>query len=394
MFRLSSLFLAAALCSASALASPDYDQIAANLVNESLAVRPGEVIQVTGTPDQLELLAAIQVAVARAGGEPLVTLNIPAANKRALMETPMEYLSRTPTAPIMITRMIDGFINVASTPDPDLFADVPEERMAATRRAATPLSQVFRNANFRSVSLGQTGGIPTQGYARAVGADHEAMQEMFWKALSVSPQQLNDAAVIVNGMLSPGTDVHVTSKAGTNLRFRIASSPARINAGRTLDVDVSTGPRQVWLPAGEAYTTIEPGSAQGKLVVEKAMFRGKPITNLALSFERGRVTNIDGEGAGMLKDFFASSDEATSMLSILDIGLNPYSQPLKGSDYLSWEMGGMVTLSIGSNIWAGGDNNGDGTYSVHIPGATVDVGGARLTSAGELPNQVLAVYKR
>ncbi len=394
MFRhINKLMLTMALFPLLAAAGPNYDEIAANLVNESLAVRPGEVIQINGTPDQLELIAAIQVAVSKAGGEPLVTLTLPSANKRAIMETPMEHLSRTPTAPMMFARMLDGIINVASVQDPDLYADVPEDRLAATRRAGVPLNHVFLNSSVRSVSLGQTGGIPTAGYAASIGADEQEMQSMFWKALAVSPQQLNEAATLVSGMLGPGVDVHIKSRAGTNLRFRVGDLPARVNAGRTLDVQAEAGPRQVWLPAGEAYTVIERGSASGKLVVEHALFRGKPIENLELTFKEGRLTNIDGKNAELLKEFFASSDEATSMLSIFDIGLNPHSQTPEGSNYRSWEMGGMVTLSLGNNSWAGGDNAGDGGFSVHVPEATVDVAGTRLATRGQLPKQVLAVYK-
>ena len=391
--KLIGLSLLVALLPLTAAAGPDYDEIAANLVNESLAVRPGEVIQINGTPDQLKLIAAIQVAVSKAGGEPVVTLNLPDANKRAIMESPMEHLSRTPTAPVMFSRMMDGIINVVSVQDPDLFADVPEDRLAAIRKAGVPLNHVFLTSSVRSVSLGQTGGIPTAGYAASIGADEDDMQSMFWQALAVSPQQINEAAALITGMLGPGIDVHIKSKAGTNLRFRVGDFPARVNAGRTLDVQANSGPRQVWLPAGEAYTVLDEGSANGKLVVEHALFRGKAMENLELTFSDGRLTNIEGDNTESLKDFFASADEATSRLSILDVGLNPHSHVLQGSNYRSWEMGGMVTLNIGNNAWAGGDNAGDGAFSVHIPGATVAVGGTRLTTRGQLPKQVLAVFK-
>lgn len=375
-----------------AVAGPDYDAIADNLVNGSLAVQPGEIIQISGTPDQIELMGALQVAVRKAGGEPLLTLQLPEANKRAILETPMEHLKRLPTAPVLLTKMIDGFINVASQEDPDLFADVPEERLAAGRKAGAPLNHVFRNADFRSVSLGQTGGIPTASYARTIEADYEDLDAMFWKALAVSPEQIHEAAVMVNGMLRPGIDVHVTSGAGTDLRFRIADMAPRINAGRTADVQ-GHGPKQVWLPAGEAYAAVEPGSARGKLVVERATFRGEQMEDLELTFRNGKLTDIEGKNVKLLEDFFASSDDHTSILSVVDIGLNPHSRMPEGSHYMSWEMGGMVTLGLGNNAWAGGDNPGEGFYSVHLPGATVEAGGAQLTANGELPQQVLAVYK-
>lgn len=393
-FRIRELMILVCCLGAStiAFAGPDYDAIADNLVNGSLEVQPGEIIQISGTPDQIALMGALQVAVRKAGGEPMLTLQLPEANKRALLETPMEHLKRVPTSPVMLTRMIDGFINVASVEDPDLFADIPEERLAATRKAGAQLNHVFRNASFRSVSLGQTGGIPTESYANTIAADYGDLDKMFWSALAVAPEQIHEAAVLVNGMLRPGIDVHVSSKAGTDLRFRIADMAPRINAGRAADVE-GHGPKQVWLPAGEAYTAVEPGSARGKLVVEHAMFRGEEIKNLEMHFRDGKVTEIKGEKTNSLKKFLAASDEDTSLLSVFDIGLNPHSKTPQGSKYMSWEMGGMVTLGLGNNLWAGGDNASDGAFSVHVPAATVEAGGATLTSNGELPGQVLAVYR-
>ena len=168
----------------------NYDSIADSLVNQSLEVQPGEIVSITGGPTEIELMEALVVAVSKAGGQPVVLLNLPEANKRALMETPIEHLKRLPTAQVHLTKMADCTINVSSVQDPDLLADVPEERFAATRQAGAPLNDVVRNARFRSVSLGQTGGIPTEAYAASEGADFQQMDAMFWRAVGVAPGRL------------------------------------------------------------------------------------------------------------------------------------------------------------------------------------------------------------
>ena len=135
----------------------DYDSIAANLVNQSLAVQPGEIIVINGGPTEIELMGAIQVAVSKAGGQPVLSLSIPNANKRTIMETPMEDLQQLPTAGLMMSKLADAFINVGSVQDPALFADVPEDRLAAARQSGLPLTRAFSNMRYRSVNLGQTG---------------------------------------------------------------------------------------------------------------------------------------------------------------------------------------------------------------------------------------------
>ena len=148
-----------------------YDAIADSMVNESLAIQPGEFVVIGGTPSEIDLMAALQVAVMKAGGQPLLTLNIPEANKRSMMEMSIEHMKQIPVQNLLLARMTDVFINVGSVEAPDLFADVPEERMAEFRRSFAPLSQAFNNMRFRSASLGQTGGIPTAPYAESVGAE-------------------------------------------------------------------------------------------------------------------------------------------------------------------------------------------------------------------------------
>ncbi len=369
----------------------DFDSIAEKIVHQSLAVQPGEVIVINGGPTEIALMGALQVAVAKAGGQALLQLNIPEANKRTLMETPLEHLKRLPTAGLLVTRLADAFINVGSIQDPDLMADVPEERLAAARQAGMPLNDAFRTATFRSVALGQTGGIPTAAFAASEGADYQTMQDMFWQAVNVAPNEIGERAQQIAALLTANTEVHLTSAAGTDLTFTIHSIPARINAGRTADVIQASGPAQVWLPAGEAYATVLHNSASGTLVVPHMKFRGVPLTNLRVTFEGGRVTDLTAEtNAEMIQEYISASSPKTKLLSLVDVGVNPHSQPIEGSEYLSWEMGGMVTVGIGNNAWAGGDNDADAALTFHIAGATLSIGGKTVVRDGKLQSEVIS----
>ena len=362
-----------------------YNETAERIVNQSLGVKPGEIVLINGSVNDIELMGAMQIAVNKAGGDPLLQLNIPKANKRSVMETPVEYLGQTRTSQLMLVRMVDAVINVNSIEDPDLFADVPEERLAATREGGAPLNAAFANASVRTVTLGQTGGVPTDAYAKSINADPKAMKDMFWKAVSVEPDALAMTARKISSMLAPGTTARLKTGDGTDLTFAIGMHESRVNAGRVADVGASSGPASVWLPAGEAYTCIDLDSANGTLVVPTTQFRGKNVKNLKISFRDGRMTELSaGSNEKMLQEFFAATDEATKRLSVISIGLNRESQPLKGSDYRSWEMGGMVTLGLGNNSWAGGDNDANGAFSTHLTGATLEVGQAKVVSDGAL----------
>lgn len=365
--------------------SAEYDNVAKRIVNQSLNVRPGEIVLIQGNPSEIELMGALQVAVAGAGGDPVVLLNIPAANKRTVMEISMDHLGRTRSAQLTLMRMADATINVSSIEDPMLFADVPEERLAATRRANAALNEGYNNTSVRSVTLGQTGGIPTAAYARSIGANPKEITDMFWKAVSIDPDALTMTARKIASMLQPGAKAKLTNSDGTDISFAIDNVPARINAGRVDDAKSSHGPSSVWLPAGEAYTSLDVSSANGTVVVPHMTFRGNDVKNLRLSFRDGQLSNLSADSnEKMLKDYFAASDAPSARLSVMSVGLNGNSKPLNGSHYRSWEMGGMVTVAMGNNTWAGGSNSSDGGLTMHLAGATLEVGKTRIVDGGEL----------
>ena len=114
-------------------------------------------------------------------------------------------------------------------------------------------------------------------------------------------------------------------------------------------------------------------------------FRGVNIENLKLDFKNGQMTKFSADtNADMLEKYFDASSPKLKELSVLDIGLNPYSKSPSGSSYYSWEMGGMVTLGVGNNIWAGGDNDSDAALSFHLPGTTVSIDGKTVVDNGKL----------
>ena len=165
----------------------NYDAIADSMVNESLSVQPGELVVISGNPSEIDLMAALQVAVSKAGGQSLISLNIPEANKRAVMEMPIEHMAQLPTQNLLVAKMTDVFINVGSVQDPDLFADVPEERLAAFRQSGLPLTRAFNNMRFRSATLGQTG-VSQQRHMPCRSAQTQESFKKYFGKLQQSPQ--------------------------------------------------------------------------------------------------------------------------------------------------------------------------------------------------------------
>lgn len=365
--------------------TPDNASIADKLVNQLAAIEPGEVVVIRGNSDQQELLEALVVATWKAGGQPTVEVNYPQANKKALMEMPIEYMKIPQWYGLAQARLVDCFINVVSENDPTLFADVPEERFEAFREAGVPLQRAVRNSRFRAVNLGQTGGVPTPAYAASENVDYDELNKMFWKAIDTDYEALRRSARSAAAALASGGTVRVTSDIGTDITFAVGDVPPRVNCGRPDDNVVYTGAMESWLPAGEAYAPIRAGTANGTVVVPNIRFRGSDLKNVKMRFKDGVMTDMSSDSdLDELQAFLDATTGDTTMLSIVDIGVNPDSHPIAGSDYASWEMGGMVTLATGDNSWAGGSVVSSGALNLHLPGATLAVGETTVCEGGEL----------
>jgi aminopeptidase len=379
-------FLFAVSLTAQKAVQPNFASISAKVVNQSLQVKPGETVLITGTPAEIPLMEALYVAVSKAGGKPVVQLGLPEASKKALMETPVAYLKMPNTFELFQARAVDCIINTGSTQNPQLMADVPEEKLAASRSGFYVLQDAMNLPRFRMVSIGQTGGIPTETFAKFKNASYDDMMNMFWKSVDVDYDKLRTEGESIRTTFKDNAEVKVTTPEGTNLTFRLSKLAPRINSGLSHGNNPTfSGMTAAWLPAGEVYAPVEASSANGTLVAPEIDIRGQVIKNLRLKFTNGRITDVQADNnVNFVKTLLSSAKGDADMLSLFDIGINRNSQPLQNSSYYSWEMGGMVTLSTGDNAWAGGTTKSDVGLSFHIPGATVTINGKPVVEKGKL----------
>src|SRR5215217_2227257 len=76
--------------------APDYDKLAASIVNQGAAVREGEVVLITGSVRDAELMEDIAVQVRKLGGHPLVTISSDRLTRRMFTDVDARYDSQEP----------------------------------------------------------------------------------------------------------------------------------------------------------------------------------------------------------------------------------------------------------------------------------------------------------
>jgi leucyl aminopeptidase (aminopeptidase T) len=141
----------------------------------------------------------------------------------------------------------------------------------------------------------------------------------------------------------------------------------------------------VYLPAGEVFVTPVPGTAEGTVVVDRDFYQGKLIEGITLTFKGGKLISMTAKsGLEPLKALYDAAGTGKEEFSTIDIGINPDVKTKPGSTLLTWMPSGMLTIGIGNNIWAGGENKNPYGYNFFMPGSTVKVDGKILVENGVL----------
>lgn len=362
---------------------PDYISIATTIVTQSAQVQPGEVVVIRGSADSLEIFEALVAATIIAGGRPIPLIDFPAANRKAMLEAPIEYLSQEHIDELAILEALDVYIEAVPGLTPARsWAGIPLERRTATQNGQASYYDAVDASSHREVYVGQSGGVPTRDFAEYIGADFEEMDGVFWRAVAVSPEELGVLSNNIANDMKAGAEVHLTGPNGSDLTFRLSDEPVRINTGRVSDSPPTSGPSAAFLPAGEFSACVDPTSANGVVYAPVFTFRLRDeIIGLTLTFEDGKITDMSYESGGeSLREFLATVDSPSLALSLVSIGLNPESRIISGSNYRSWEMGGLVTVFFGDNTIYQCGHVADFRLHPHIEGLTLTVDGKSVVT--------------
>jgi hypothetical protein len=240
--------------------------------------------------------------------------------------------------------------------------------------------------NRRIVFLGN-GMFPTEENARDQGVSLAELERVFWDGVAVDAQAMTAAGQSVQATLRKGKTVRITSPAGTDLTLTLAGNEPYFGDGVITDEDAKSGPQGqlVWLPAGEVYVRVAPGSATGTLVADRMTWEGEEIESLRLDVANGRVVGMTAaRGLDRLKGRYDVAGTGKDLVTVLDIGVNPNMTLAPDSKLRTYVPAGMVTVSIGNDTWAGGNNNASFSFPMFLTRARVTVDDVPIVEDGKL----------
>lgn len=370
------------------IGSVETEALAEKLVNQCASIKEGEFVLISGGIRDIELLENIVINVGKKGAFAILTIGSDRMSRRWVTEVPEKYDSRTPESDLKLFGFITTVINVDYSEAIGLFADIPAERFAARAKAYEPVNDLISKRNIKGVSLGN-GLYPTEASAKQFGLTFKELSDLFWKGVNVDYTKLEATGKAVQSALSGGKEVQITNPNGTDLKMRIENRSVLVSDGVLSADDLKKGfaASQVYLPAGEAYLSPVPGTAEGKVVVDRQFYQDKEILGLTMIFKAGKLISMTAKsGIEALKKRYDAAEAGKEEFAFIDLGINPNVTIKPGSKLVAWMPAGMVTVGIGNNVWAGGENKNAYSLASFLPGSTLKVDGKVLVENGVLKN--------
>ena len=363
----------------------DFKSVATKVVQQSAGVGEGDIVLVAGSDEDLPLLEDIAIEVRKLGGQPLVTVSTERFNRRTYDEVPAKYDGQTPKLAMKLTEMADVYISTESGEGRTMKGVAPE-RMAARGKASAPIGQLMRKRNVRTVALGN-GLYPSPERAEQFGISRDELAGLMYGGIDADYSQLQATGEQIRKALAAGKELRITSLGGTDLRVKIAGRPVVVSDGVISAEDRKKGGPavSVWLPAGEVFLTPVPGTANGVVVADHLFFQGDRIEGLRLEVKNGKMVGMTASsGLDPLKKYYELAGPGKDVFGVVDIGINPDIKLPEGGAVNVWSRAGAVTVVVGDNSWAGGENRVNFSVSPEIKNATLEVDGTALVKDGKL----------
>ena len=192
-----------------------------------------------------------------------------------------------------LTRMVDAQIAVdIGESDSLLAATWPQRESRPGAELGQPMMDAVLARSVPFVNIGN-GLYPTPQLARRLGMPLPQLTSAFWRAARVPAPELRAKGQSLQARSAHAKHMAVTDPNGTNITFAIAPDHGFVSDGALTQekIKAGAGGSFTYLPAGELITPAVPGTAEGKIVVDKLLVDGTLVRGL-VRFQR-RASYLD-----------------------------------------------------------------------------------------------------
>jgi len=367
---------------------PDLKAIAAKVVTQSAGVKEGDLVTITGDVRDIDLLEDLSIEAMKAGAEPMMLIGREKFQRRYYDEVPAKFDASAKKYSQKIAEAETVKISIGGVEFPGLLKDVAAARITAANNSYLPAYETELKRGVRQVVI-DNGLYPTAANAKIVGTSKDELSKLFWGAINGDYAKLHATGEAVKNVLAAGKELHLTNPNGTDLTVQIAGRKILVSDGviTAENAKKGGGAAATYLPAGETFFAPVPGTAEGKVVIDRLPFEDGEVNGLTWTIKAGKLTAMTakpGPGFERFKAFYDSAPAGKDVFSVIDLGINSEAGSAASSKLLSYILAGQVSVNLGGNSFAEGENATSFGVAGFLPGSTVTVDGKPLIEKGAL----------
>jgi aminopeptidase len=339
------------------LKDPRYEKLADVLVNYSVEVQKGDLVEISGSAIAAPLLSEIYRKALSAGGHPFLRLALPGLGETFYSIAKQHQLKYVNPISEFEVEHIDKSISLWGDENTKALAGVDPKKQAARSKATSRLFMRFMERE----AAGELKWVGTQFPCNASAQDAEMSLEDYEDFV------LNACMLHLKDPIAAWKRVHnkqekICKQLNERKQIRVVAEGTDLTmsvAGRKwINCDGKAN-----MPDGEIFTGPIEDSVEGTVSFSfPAFYAGKEAEGVSLTFKKGRVVKAT---ASKNQDFLIAmldSDEGARRVGEFAIGTNYAIQQFTKNTLFDEKIGGTFHMALGASIPESGGVNQSGVH--------------------------------
>lgn len=293
---------------------PRIEQLAYNLINYSVKLKPGENILIECIGNCIELAKELVKQAYNAGGVPFLTVKNNELLRILLSDCSEEQIRMTASYEISRMKDMKAYIGIRAGENVSELSGVLQNKMKMyIEHYLKPLHSDLRVKNTKWCILR----YPNNSMAQLANMPTEHFEDFYFKVCNLNYQKMSAAMDNLVKVMEKTDKVRIVAK-DTDLSFSIKGLPAIKCDGK------------MNIPDGEVFTAPVKTSVNGFITYNTpAVYQGITFENIRLEFKDGKIINAISNDTERINHIF-NTDEGARFVGEFAIGVNPYIEtPMK-----------------------------------------------------------------
>jgi aminopeptidase len=287
---------------------PRYEKLAKNLIEYSLALKPGEKVLIDVSDGEIPLARELVRAAFAVGAMPFVQSREMKLIREVIKGASREQLELWAKFDRAVMAEMDGYIGLRAALNVNELAGIPAEQMKAYNETyLMPVQFEERVKNTKWCILR----YPNESMAQSANMATEEFEDFYFDVCTLDYAKMSKAMNPLKELMEKTDKVHIKGP-GTDLTFSIKG------------IGVVKCDGRVNIPDGEVYTAPVRDSVNGTVQFNaQTLYNGMTFDNIRLTFRDGKIVEATGSDTEAINRIF-DTDEGARYIGEFSIGFNPY----------------------------------------------------------------------